>query len=251
MNILASWLKNLRRKNEDEEADAYEPSAPAPAADPVSELLTDCENCILTPIPRVTLTVMTVADMHGKLMQRSIEDKLCSAALPDAVFLLGDNFSSDIGAVLAVIPESIPVFGVSGNHDFEGNLRQYPRIADVSGKCTLPHGSLKDSDFTIAGLSGSIRYKDEPRYCMLTNEESDSIMSGLPRADILLTHDKPCFAVPSELTSHSGLTGIGKYILEKKPSVVLHGHLHERHIKRLGGTVIRCCYGVEVFEIAF
>lgn len=213
--------------------------------------LTGNESCAMTGFRpcRVRLTAITIADSHGNLRRDDIMNPLHTGELPDVVFLLGDNFVSDLETVLDIVPESIPIYGIVGNHDQKDLFADFPRIKNVNGICTAPK-SIAD-DYTIAGLSGSIRYKNDDYYAMLTNEESEQALSRVPYADILLTHDKPCFSAPEKLTSHSGLTGIGKYVLERKPKIVLHGHLHERYAKRLGDTVIRCCYGVEKFPIAF
>lgn len=248
-----SFIEALRQRifgDISDEFDSRESYAVPNIEDEMTEL-TGNESCAMTGFAprRVNLNVITVADSHGNLRRDDIMNPLHTGNLPDAVFLLGDNFVSDLETVLDIVPESIPIYGVVGNHDQKDLLADFPRIKNVNGICTAPK-SIAD-DYTIAGLSGSIRYKSDDYYAMLTNEESEQAMSRIPYADILLAHDKPCFSTPERLTSHSGLTGIGKYILERKPKIVLHGHLHERYAKRLGGTVIRCCYGVEKFPIAF
>lgn len=207
--------------------------------------LFDVANCIKENAS-VSLNVLSIADSHGKLMQKDLKNALYSSPTPDIVVLLGDNAPNDLEAVLDVLPEDIPIYGVEGNHDEKGVLQRYNRILDLNGRCIS-----SSSPYTIGGLSGSIRYKDGDYYAMLTNEESENIMSAMLRCDILITHDKPCFELPDVITAHSGLTGIGKYIQAQSPQIVLHGHLHDRYIKQYRKTIIRCCYGVETFTIAF
>lgn len=216
----------------------------------VESLMVDVPDCV-RPDFRIHLKVMTIADSHGKLMQKDVKEVLDNNAYPDVVFFLGDNFPSDIEAALEVIPKSVKwIFGVTGNHDAKDALAPYSkRILDVSEASYATGNMVSSDDYCVGGLSGSIRYKDDDYYSMLTNEESERIMDSKPWCDILITHDKPCFNVPKVLDSHSGLTGIGDYILKKKPQLVLHGHLHERYIKQLGNTIIRCCYGVELFDV--
>lgn len=254
MNIVGKLKKLINRDSSEDENELFA-GVPAPT---IEDLMVEREDCILSAwASRISINVMTVADSHGNLMQRELQKeykKALSVGKLNAVFLLGDNFINDIETILEVIPEEVPIYGVVGNHDAKDLLVPYKRIVNVSGMCIAPiadNHALSEYDYAIAGLSGSIRYKDDDYYAMLTNEESDVIMAKLPYAEILLTHDKPCFQAPEKLTSHSGLTGIGSYILEKKPKIVLHGHLHERYIKQYGDTMIRCCYGVETFPIAF
>lgn len=215
------------------------------------ELLMDAPDCVNSDF-RICLNVLTIADGHGKLMQRDIKKVLDEHPNPDVVFFLGDNTSEDIEAVLELVPKHVKMYGVVGNHDFKDVLEPYKdRITDVSEYSYATGNMTSETDYTIGGLAGSLRYKPDDRYVMLSNEESEAILERKPEVDILITHDKPCFSVPETLTAHSGLTGIGKYIIEKMPKIVLHGHLHERYTKRWGKTIIRSCYGVEMFTVAF
>lgn len=208
-------------------------------------VMTDIPDCI-KPNGKTHLKVMTIADSHGHLEQGTVKSVL-SGALPDAVFFLGDNFPCDIETALEELPLSVTqIYGLTGNHDAKDSLVPYSeRITEID-KAT---GTVLSNGCRLEGLSGSIRYKEDDYYSMLTNEESERIMAEKPQCDILITHDKPCFYVPKTVDAHSGLLGIGKYILEKKPQIVLHGHLHKPYIKQLGDTIIRCCYGVEMFDI--
>lgn len=212
----------------------------APAA---KQQLIDVPNCIKSDSPRVSLTVMTIADSHGRINKDDLKSKWNDRI--DAVFMLGDNFPDDIEAALEIIPQGVAIYAVSGNHDSKDLLSHYERLNELNGQRTELKGC------SITGLSGSIRYKQDDYYSLITNEESERILSDTPYSDILITHDKPCFNKPETVMAHSGLTGIGEYIKVRRPEIVLHGHLHEPYIKKYQNTVIRCCYGVEVFEIAF
>lgn len=213
---------------------------------PKEPVLIDYPDCRFPAPFDKSFIVMTIADSHGKLMQKDIIAALNENAMPDYVFLLGDNAVDDIEAVLEVFKDKgVPILGVAGNHDKKTILEQFGRIEDIHGR------QISTNGIAVGGLSGSIKYKDDDYYALLTNEESEAVMREMPPCDILLTHDKPCFNEPKEVTAHSGLTGIGTYINEKSPRFVLHGHLHERYIKKYKNTIIRCCYGVEVFEIAY
>jgi len=192
------------------------------------------------------LNIMTVADCHGNLMEREVTEKWEEAdGKIDAVFLLGDNTIDDIECVLSRVPKNIPVFGIVGNHDQQDIFEANP-----NWEVTNVHKKVVEGDFKIGGYGGCIKYKDGGTYYMLhTNEESIRELGQMPYVDILITHDKPCFSEPETLNSRSGLTGIASYIYEVKPKAVIHGHLHDRSIKRLGDTYIRCCYKVEVFSV--
>lgn len=193
------------------------------------------------------ITALVIADTHSSLRYEEVTNAL-NFGMPDYVFYLGDIPEHDIEIIKNVLKEkniNAPQYGVDGNHDQRGTVKDHD-IIDLHGQTA----TLK-SDITIGGLAGSIRYKDDNRYVLLTNEESEEIMAKMPYCDILLTHDKPCFEEPEYLHAHAGLTGIGNYIQNKHPQVLLHGHLHDPYIKKhiSSGTLIRCCYRVETIKI--
>ena len=191
------------------------------------------------------IKIVTIADCHGSLMQRELKDII---ELPDIVFLLGDNFHSDLETVFDFFAnrfsgEKISFIGVTGNHDEKNLLKEFKKITNIH------RNIFCCKNLKIGGFSGSIKYKPDNYYTMFTNEESEQQLSELPDCDLLITHDKPCFVKPETVTSHSGLTGIGNYIRERNPKIVLHGHLHDRYVEQYENTIIRCCYRVENFNI--
>lgn len=191
------------------------------------------------------MNVLIVADTHGRLMQRTIAEVL-NGRVPDVVFILGDLSYNDIEALkdyhgLA----GIPMYGVVGNHDERNALKDHG-ITDI-------HMSIvKVGSYTVGGFGGSIRYKPTDYYMMHSNKESEELLEMLTPCDILITHDKPRFEPIDDAefpNSHSGLTGIAKYIERCKPSYVFHGHLHDPYFEVFEHTAIRCFYGVEWLEL--
>lgn len=233
------------------------------------------------------MKILIVADTHGKLMQREINEIL-GGNVPDVVFILGDLSTDDIEALCDYQAlKKVPMYGVVGNHD-SSSLLTDNGITDIHLKTVTVGG------YTVGGFGGSLRYKSGDYYLMHTNEESEELLSTLPPCDILLTHDKPHFVkiyheepeedddekqsafakfvdrikaifmpVPpedeeeqieevckdKELHPHSGLTGIAKYIERCCPIYAFHGHLHDRSEERHGSTTVRCCYYLELIDI--
>lgn len=206
----------------------------------------DCKN----PHPQYKIDILTIADGHGTLSKEEINSALLDHE-PDVVFFLGDNFENDLSLALSVIDERFPgfndYFGIIGNHDTWDALSKFPQIKYIH------HNVVPFRGIAIGGLSGSIKYKNRPDLAMLTNSESEKACKNMALCDIFITHDKPCFTKPKDnneeftSNSHSGLTGIGEYIKEKEPLLVLHGHIHDRYIKKYNNTIIRSCYKAERF----
>lgn len=210
----------------------------------------------LTEMPKGQrkLKVVTVADTHG-----CIDGEELRKIFPDTdvIILLGDIFTNEMDVILNVrneINPYLPILGILGNHNPKDFFNSYPDIKDMDGK--FEYITVNSEQYSVCGLSGSIKYKNSDYYCLKTHQESIDILDSLPSCDILLTHDKPMFDKPRNTDypdAHDGLYGIGQYILNKKPKVVLHGHIHDKYIKELEETktVIRCCYKIERFDINF
>lgn len=191
-------------------------------------------------------SILVVTDAHGKLMQENIEDAL-DGECPDIVLMLGDNMYEDIEAIRDCMSKlDIPIVGISGNHDDTNLLSEL-------GITNIHMNTVQFKGVKISGFGGSIKYKDDSSKLLFTNEQSEVMLSDFPPCDIFITHDKPCFEKhlnENSIHSHSGLTGIARYIENNRPELHLHGHLHECYVKKhSGGTMVRCCYGAELIKI--
>src|SRR3712207_3220796 len=98
----------------------------------------------------------------------------------DAVFCLGDLDRAWIESLTGL---GIPCFGVHGNHDEPGLLREL-EIEDLHLRRTSLGG------MTIAGFEGCVRYGagGEHQY---TQKEASKLVKRLPAADVLLCHCPP------------------------------------------------------------
>lgn len=136
------------------------------------------------------MLITTVADMHGQLHERKLMSSFIQYGTPDVVFLLGDNFDSDIETVLKIcMHDSIrpmPVYGICGDEEGRNMLEKYG-IADLHMKRTI----FKDA--IIGGFGGSFKYEENAFHLQFTDEESELCLGEFPYCDILLTHEKPQF----------------------------------------------------------
>ncbi len=208
-------------------------------------IITDYPDCI-NPRGTKVFNVLTIADTHGSLTDEDLDNIDLSKI--DMVLLLGDITYSEAQILIHHFDiEDIRktlFYGVLGNHDEPRTYQaNYGPLRNVHMFPTLADGKW------VAGFEGSIRYK-KGDYVMYTNEESEALLKKIMPVDLLLTHDKPNFdKAPENPMPHSGLTGIGKYIKQNSPKLVLHGHLHKRYIEEYGDTIIKGCYGIEQFKI--
>ncbi len=192
------------------------------------------------------MNILIVADTHGKLQEKHLKPAFGKKI--DAVFCLGDVFPEDLKLIQSCeMLKETPKFGVIGEEDEHSVLKKY-QIQDLHLKTTVLNG------YRIGGFGGSLRFKDDLSGLMYTNPQSEEVLDGFDKCDILLTHDMPCFKPfpffkHIALHSKCGMTGIAKYIRKNHPKFVFYGHIHEPNRTHFDGTDIRCCYGVETIEI--
>lgn len=192
------------------------------------------------------INILAFADTHYDFTNRETIERLYQEyGEPDIVMLLGDHHPYFIDLLLQYYPENI-ILGVLGNHDLKSLYRKFG-LKELHGNVASING------ITIAGISGSHKYKCNSNYLLLSQDESLEICEMLLKqayADILISHDKAFFEETYDV-AHCGMAGITKYIFsEKAPIVHIHGHLHRSYKKYyLNGTKEISVYGVEYLKI--
>ncbi|SMB96243.1 Predicted phosphoesterase [Thermanaeromonas toyohensis ToBE] len=168
-------------------------------------------------------------------------------ATPDALLLLGD-LEWSAGRLVGMFPD-IPVFGVPGNHDYSVDPFCGTPVENLHGRA-VEFGGVR-----IGGLGGSLRYKPGDDF-LFWDAEYREILRKMPPVDIFISHCPPAGLpwcdTPSEEApwhgAHEGSAALAEYIYRMQPAVVLCGHLHLSAGKRMGKTLVRVVYGVEMFE---
>ncbi|MFD2471204.1 metallophosphoesterase family protein [Amycolatopsis silviterrae] len=167
----------------------------------------------------------------------------------------------------------VPCVFVPGNHD--PDLSGYTRYGGLSMKDGFPaewpgpagginaDGRIVDvAGLRIAGLGGSIRYRDGPN--QWTQRQQARRARRLERRfrwrkwrdgngiDILLTHSPPRRLGDREDPPHQGFTCLHRTIETLRPQWLLHGHIHPHGEpvpdRAAGRTRIRNVVGYQVME---
>ena len=192
----------------------------------------------IQPLPiNFELRALIVTDGHGCLEYDDVP--ICDIHV---CFLLGDLSLDDIAIVKEKV-RNVPIYGVLGNHD---SFELYDRtgIENIHGKVVEVNG------VRIAGMQGSLRYKDS-YFPFYTDEESVEIAEQLEAADILVSHDYPKNLHGSEDFAHSGLQGITYYCEKYNLPLNIHGHYHDNGYFVLeNGTRSIECYKSKILEIS-
>lgn len=131
----------------------------------------------------------------------------------------------------------VPLFFVRGNHDpeveyGEGGERTYPH-----GGVDLHRNSIYHEGILIAGIEGSIRYKNEGRFQYTQGEMWANVIGLLPKLfvnwirygrflDIFVTHAPPWGIHDRSDWVHQGIKAFRWLIKTFQPKYHFHGHIH-------------------------
>ena len=163
---------------------------------------------------------------------------LVSANRPDAVVTLGDVPAGWLRGLRGV---AVPLMGVHGNHDHEGDLAaagiadlHLERLGWAGGPSPASRGSPRYS-------GGRFEYDED---------EARALARRLPGADVLVCHCPPA-GVNDDPTDpvHSGFAALREWMDEHHPLRILHGHTTpdpRTSTGRVGETAVTWVRGAKV-----
>ncbi|MBI4670698.1 MAG: metallophosphoesterase [Chloroflexi bacterium] len=177
----------------------------------------------------------------------------------DFVVSCGDLPSAYLEYIVTMLDK--PLYYVMGNHGARGGAREYPEgCVNLDGRVAKHNGLL------LAGLEGSIRYNDAPRYQYTENEmRAKSMFLALKLwlnrirngryLDVLVTHSPPFGIHDGGDAAHQGFKTFLSLIDRYHPDYLLHGHIHlydNRAVRQSvrGHTLIINTYGYKLIDLA-
>jgi Icc-related predicted phosphoesterase len=195
------------------------------------------------------MRLVCITDLHGALP--TLERVLAQAGKLDAVLLGGDitHFGSPVDAELAVrvaqrhAPLVLAVVGNTDSAAIEQHLMDLGVSAHGRGVVCGPVG--------LHGLSGIPPWKSG-MYSLREDELAAALESGYAQIagctqHILLAHVPPRGTGLDRTFAgvHAGSSAVRKFVDQRRPALVLCGHIHEaRGIEKLGPTtVVNCGHG--------
>lgn len=208
------------------------------------------------------MTFSAISDMHGNLdFQVPKSDILCICGDIVPLYYQSSNIKSSdwFQHVFLRWCQNQPVeeiYVVGGNHDWWLARHDDDQFRDIiSGTNihylkneTIIYTDKNGKDYVIYGTPychqfghwAFMGYSDEQLEKMFKDTMPDNI-------DIVLSHDSPYGAcdkllqdVPWNTHEHIGSKGLANAILERKPKVVVCGHLHScnHNMEKLGDTLV-------------
>ncbi len=133
-----------------------------------------------------------------------------------------------------------PIFAVKGNHDPAKSFPEF--VQDVHAKI------VQHRHWLIGGWQGVPDYKSTGAY------EWDDLavmekLSKFPYVDIFICHAPIYKLTDKDDYAHTGSEAILKYIKEKQPKFVYHGHVHSKMGTMIENTAVVSVFGAEIFTL--
>jgi len=135
-----------------------------------------------------------------------------------------------------------PTYYVYGNHGREveyqvGKGETWHRVTEPMGATNLHAAAVKEGDLLLAGLEGSIRYNDAPRFQYTEQAMWAEIWRLAPKLmmnrirygrylDVLVAHSPPWGIHDQPDRPHQGFKSFLWFMRRFKPRYLLHGHIH-------------------------
>ncbi len=182
------------------------------------------------------MKILALSDLHA---EEEVIDRLKARSAGmnyDAVFFVGDITArgpvSYAEEVVSIFPHSFAVHGNMDTPDVIGRLNQLG--VSVHGK------KVKFGEWNIVGLGGS-----NPTPFHTPSETSEEQLeatlraSGIDNFSIVLSHPPPYGVLDEVGNGNAGSRAVRKIVEEKKPLLLVCGHIHEREGQQvLGETLI-------------
>jgi Icc-related predicted phosphoesterase len=172
------------------------------------------------------LKLLAFSDLHRDRRQaaRLVE----MAADSDVVVGAGDYASNRLGLVRtidALSPISKPTVLIPGNNEtdaalwrassaFAGAIVLHAEATEIDGRC-------------FYGLGGGVPPTPLPWSFDLSESEAESALARCPEGAILVVHSPPKGCVDEAHGRHLGSDAVRAAVIDKRPPLVLCGHVHE------------------------
>jgi uncharacterized protein len=172
------------------------------------------------------MRILAFSDLHRDRDQARRLVEMSAGA--DLVVAVGDfaSFHKGLERILEVLRGiEAPTVFVPGNHETEPALRE---ACDGWQSATVLHGETTTiSGVDFHGLGAAVPTTPFPWSNDLTDEEAAPLLANCPQGAVLVVHSPPKGHVDRAWGKHLGSRAILNAIVEKRPPLVLCGHIHE------------------------
>ncbi len=180
------------------------------------------------------LKFLVLSDLHGRVNHYFIEELNVMYDF-NAVMILGDiTHFGPAKIVKDVSTKDITIFAIPGNCDPPEILNSM----NESGIVNMHKNTFIFSDYKIVGLGGTDFNNVSMGIVFSDNEAFEFLNKNLDEKTILMLHQPP-YGILDEINGkHVGNKGIRRAVDEKRPFVVMFGHIHENAGKYYDGKTL-------------
>ena len=186
--------------------------------------------------------ILALSDIHGDMERIEIAVKKAKTENADVIIISGDltMAGQEIPGLLKPLNElGKPILIIPGNHDTPELTKflsyVYNNIHNLNGYYFVHDGI---GFFGCAGTGlGYFGLRDET--ILQTLEKSNEKISELEKR-VMIVHEPPYKTKLDWIGFHAGNKGVREAIQKLKPTIVVHGHIHETFgmTDKLNGTEI-------------
>jgi len=207
------------------------------------------------------IKILAISDTeHDLVASPSIKDRFGDV---DLVLACGDLSLHFLEYVVTMLGK--PLYFVYGNHAQKVVLNEDGSEKTEPGGCTNLHRTIKRrGELILAGLEGSMRYRDGPHQYSDLGMYWEALRMA-PRllwnkwrfgraVDILITHAPPWGIHDAPDLCHQGFKAFLWFMKRFQPLYLVHGHIHLYRLDaqrrtRFGATTVLNAYGYQIIEI--
>lgn len=181
---------------------------------------------------------MRVLAISDKVEPILYSEGICAHVGPvDMIVSCGDLPFYYIEYVVSMVNR--PAYYVFGNHGREVEYQggHWKKKTEPQGATNLHRRTAMENGLLLAGLEGSIRYNNAPKYQYTETAMLRNIMALAPRLlynrvrfgrwlDVLVAHSPPRDIHDEQDPAHRGFVVFRNFMQWFKPRYLLHGHIH-------------------------
>lgn len=131
---------------------------------------------------------------------------------------------------------NVPLVYVHGNHDHMVDFNKDIQLSGPGGGTNLHRKTIREKDLIIAGVEGSLRYREGP-FQYDQGEMWQHVFSLIPRLilnrllygrylDLFITHSPPVGIHDKPDLPHQGIRAFRWLLNTFRPKLHIHGHTH-------------------------
>lgn len=193
----------------------------------------------------VGMRIYAVADIHGCRERMTRVRGHIAGLRPDVLVVAGDicRFARPLWMAEQLDELPVPVIAVRGNSDpgrLERLIKEFPNIASLHMRALVVGG------VPFAGIGGALPLPFHSKTAFRERKKLETLKPLVGRRTVLVAHPPPRGVADKVLGRfHVGSRGLRALISERRPRLLICGHIHEaRGTGSAGDTrVVNCAMG--------